>query len=165
MEKNALFYNDTISKEPEELEKMLDALFAHCLSFVPSSKPAYISVSLVDDPTIHQINKEYRKIDRPTDVISFAYNDEGSDLDEPVNDLGEVVISLDTAVRQADFYKHPVEREIAFLFIHSFLHLNGYDHLEQDEAEKMFSLQNEILNSFRYDYVPVLKKEETGDGV
>lgn len=165
MEQNELFYNDTISNQPDELEKMLRALFAHCLSFVPSSKPAYISVTLTDDPSIHAINREYRKIDRPTDVISFAYNDEGSDGDEPVNDLGEVVISLDTALRQAEFYKHPCEREIAFLFIHSFLHLNGYDHLEQDEAEKMFSLQNKILNSFEYTYVPIMKKEDSSDGI
>lgn len=152
-------FSDTVSDNPDELKKMTGKLLSHCLKKVRHKKPVILSATITDDPTIHQINKEYRGIDRPTDVISFAYDDEDSDADMPFDDMGEIIISLDTAIRQAAFYHHPVEREIAFLFIHSFLHLSGYDHLEPEEAEEMFSLQNEILDSFPYQYVDIRKKD------
>ena len=106
-----------------------------------------VSVTIVDDETIHQMNKEYRHIDRPTDVLSFAFNDydEGI-IDEPINELGDIIISIDTCKRQAKEYGHSFEREMCFLFTHGFLHLLGYDHMEKEDEVEMFKMQDIILN-------------------
>ena len=106
-----------------------------------------LSVSIVDDVTIHEYNKQYRQIDRPTDVLSFAFQDAEDmivDSDLPV-ELGDILISYDTMLRQAEEYGHSIEREMCFLFTHGLLHLLGYDHMEKDDEEEMFALQNEIL--------------------
>lgn len=97
-----------------------------------------ISLLITDDETIHQLNKEYRQKDKPTDVLSFPMEDEVM--------LGDIVISLDTAKKQAQEREIGLDREIAFLFIHGLLHLLGYDHETSVEDEKkMFALQEEIL--------------------
>ncbi len=97
-----------------------------------------ISLLITDDETIHQLNKEYRQKDRPTDVLSFPMDDEVM--------LGDIVISLDTVKKQASEREINVDREAAFLFIHGLLHLLGYDHETSVEDEKeMFALQEEIL--------------------
>lgn len=97
-----------------------------------------ISLLITDDETIHQLNKEYRQKDRPTDVLSFPMDDEVM--------LGDIVISLDTAKNQAQEREIGLDRETAFLFIHGLLHLLGYDHETSVEDEKeMFALQEEIL--------------------
>lgn len=97
-----------------------------------------ISLLITDDETIHQLNKEYRQKDRPTDVLSFPMEDDIM--------LGDIVISLDTAKKQALERDINVDREVAFLFIHGLLHLLGYDHETSAEDEKeMFALQEEIL--------------------
>ncbi len=107
-----------------------------------------ISVSFVRSRAIHQINLNYRGIDRPTDVISFAVNDNGFENmpDEIGNDLGDLFINIDYARRQAREYGHSYEREIAFLFTHGLLHCLGYDHMEESDEKVMFALQDEILN-------------------
>ena len=106
-----------------------------------------LSVTIVDDETIHAYNRDYRNIDRPTDVLSFAYNDfdEGI-IDEPINSLGDIIISYDTCKRQAKEYGHSFERELCFLFTHGFLHLLGFDHMKKEDEVVMFGLQDEILN-------------------
>ena len=107
-----------------------------------------ISVTFVDLETIHEINKTYRKIDRPTDVISFAFldNEEVIIPGVPIL-LGDIYICKEIAIRQASEYNHSLRRELAFLFTHGLLHLFGYDHVNSEEEEKiMFSLQDEILN-------------------
>lgn len=108
-----------------------------------------VSVTIVDLETIQNINKNYRNIDRPTDVISFAFLD-NEDLKQikgiPLL-LGDIYICKDIAIRQKDEYGHSLRRELAFLFTHGLLHLFGYDHVNNIEEEKiMFSLQDEILN-------------------
>lgn len=108
-----------------------------------------ISVSLVDEETIHQINNEYRHIDRITDVISFAFND-GEDRSSLYHSkqmvvLGDIYICVEQAKRQALEYGHPIEREMKFLFVHGLLHLLGYDHMKKEDEEIMFPLQEEIL--------------------
>jgi len=110
-----------------------------------------ISISLIDDKTIHKINKEYRQVDRPTDVISFAFLDNEVDKETLLSsssllDLGEIYISLDRAKAQAIEYQHSLHRELAFLFIHGLLHLLGYDHMNEEDEQKMFALQDEILS-------------------
>ena len=106
------------------------------------------SVIIVDNERIHKINKEYRGIDRPTDVISFALEDsEGVEL-ENYRILGDIYISIDKVKEQAKSYGHSERRELAFLTVHGFLHLLGYDHMEPDEEKIMFAKQEEILNGF-----------------
>ena len=101
------------------------------------------NIIFVDDERIQQINNEFRKIDRVTDVISFALCD---DLENEIDDsLGDIFIDIFQAFRQAEEYGHSVEREVAFLAVHGYLHLCGYDHLTKEEEEIMFSKQEEIL--------------------
>lgn len=106
------------------------------------------SVIIINNEKIHKINKEYRGIDRPTDVISFALEDsEGVEL-ENYRILGDIYISIDKVKEQAALYGHSEKRELAFLTIHGFLHLLGYDHMEKEEEKIMFAKQEDILNGF-----------------
>lgn len=104
-----------------------------------------ISFILVDNETIHQINKDYRNIDRPTDVISFATID-SSITRELSYELGDIYISIDKVYEQAAAYNHSVMREFAFLVTHGTLHLLGYDHIEYDAEQEMFKKQEEVLS-------------------
>lgn len=117
-----------------------------------------VSLSLVSDDEIHELNKKYRKIDRPTDVLTFAYREADFNPDDPIIDLGSILISPAIAKKQALEYKHPYERELAFLFIHGLLHIFGYDHMVEKDAEVMFPLQNKILNNLPYDFYTDQKK-------
>ena len=106
-----------------------------------------VDVSIVNNEEIHQINRDYRHIDRPTDVISFAFFD---DKDEKVvagvpTSLGQILISYEKAEEQAKEYGHSLNREMSFLFVHGMLHLLGYDHMTEEDEKVMFSLQDEIL--------------------
>lgn len=101
---------------------------------------AEVSITLTNNEHIHEINREYRKVDRPTDVISFALNegDEPNIEGEiPVNMLGDIIISVEKAIEQAGDYGHSVRREIAFLTVHGMLHLLGYDHIEEADRVEM----------------------------
>ncbi len=92
---------------------------------------AEISVRFVDDEIIHELNREYRHVDRSTDVLSFPLGENGVydiNHDTGAKILGDIVISMQHAVMQADLYGHSLQREIAFLTVHSMLHLLGYDH-------------------------------------
>lgn len=113
-----------------------------------------VSVSLVDNQTIHQLNKDYRNIDRPTDVLSFAMNESVDDdmeifyeeEDEFTNMLGDIIISIPRTVEQANDYRHSFSRELGFLSVHGFLHLLGYDHEDEESEKIMFAKQEEVLN-------------------
>ena len=106
-----------------------------------------LSVIIVDNKTIRNINKKYRNIDRETDVISFALED-GEKVKFEMSNLGDIYISLDKAKSQAKEYNHSLKRELCFLLTHGFLHLLGYDHMNKEDEEIMFNLQDEILNSY-----------------
>jgi probable rRNA maturation factor len=109
-----------------------------------------VDVSLVDDETIHQINRDYRHVDRVTDVISFAFNDD-KDPHDQIKDpdvermLGEILICLPQAQRQAKDIGNSERRELSFLFVHGLLHLLGYDHMKKEDEDVMFPLQDVIL--------------------
>ena len=106
-----------------------------------------LSVTFVRSRTIHTINRDYRGIDRPTDVISFAIRDDMEfEMVEGMNDLGDIFINIDYARKQAKQYGHSYRREIAFLFTHGMLHCLGYDHMKPEEEKVMFALQDEILD-------------------
>lgn len=108
---------------------------------------ASFSVIIVDNNKIHEINKEYRGIDRPTDVISFAL-EEDEDYEVKERLLGDIFISIDKVYEQAKEYNHSVKRELFFLVTHGFLHLLGYDHMKKEDEEIMFPLQEKILNEY-----------------
>ncbi len=105
------------------------------------------NVIFVDSDTIHNINKTYRNVDRVTDVISFALEDnETIKLDHRL--LGDIYICIERAKEQAQEYGHSFKRELSFLTIHGLLHLLGYDHMEPEEEKVMFQKQEDILNEF-----------------
>ena len=109
-----------------------------------------LSVTFVDDKFIHKMNKEYRGVDRPTDVISFAFLDGEKERNQMLHgkglvSLGDIYISVERAQAQAEEYGHPLERELSFLFVHGLLHLIGYDHMTKEDEEVMFKLQDKIL--------------------
>ena len=106
------------------------------------------NVIIVDNDYIHKLNKEYRGIDRPTDVISFALEDEEDSIKLDFRVLGDIYISLDKTYEQSKLYDHSFLRELSFLTIHGLLHLLGYDHMVKEDEEVMFKKQEELLNEF-----------------
>lgn len=109
-----------------------------------------LSCIIVDDNKIHEINRDYRQIDKSTDVISFAMedNDQYYVAGMP-RSLGDIFISIDHAKTQAKDYGHSLKREMCFLFTHGFLHLLGYDHMNEDDEKEMFDLQKQILTTLQ----------------
>ncbi|KRM52017.1 rRNA maturation RNase YbeY [Ligilactobacillus araffinosus] len=116
-----------------------------------------MSVTLMDNQHIHEINKKYRGIDKPTDVISFAMEEDGDEDDiilpsdmefEMPKNLGDLMISMEKVTEQAEYLGHSQDRELGFLTVHGFLHLNGYDHMKAEDEKEMFSLQDEILDGY-----------------
>ena len=104
-----------------------------------------VSLILVSLEEIHRMNKEYRGLDRPTDVISFEETDE-----EDENYLGDIFICIDKVYEQAKSYEHSNEREFAFLLLHGILHLSGYDHIEKEDEIIMFKKQDELLEKLGF---------------
>ncbi|MGO3496146.1 MAG: rRNA maturation RNase YbeY [Staphylococcus equorum] len=111
---------------------------------------AELSVTFVDKTEIQEINKMYRDKDKVTDVISFALEEDEPEiigLDMP-RVLGDIIICTDVAQEQADSYGHSFERELGFLALHGFLHLLGYDHIDEEDEKEMFGRQDQILNAY-----------------
>lgn len=118
------------------------------------SNPCEVSLTFTDNEKIHELNKQYRNVDRPTDVLSFPLTDYSGEseeplADEPVVSLGDIVISLEKAKEQAETFGHSFERETAFLCVHSMLHLLGYDHEtgeadEQDMRRRQHAIMDEM---------------------
>ena len=133
-----------------DYQSVYESLVVKTLKHLGLEFDPYISVTFVDNEFIHKINREYRKIDRPTDVISFAFMDGDENKDRIFHSkqmvvLGEIYISFDKAREQATAYGHSLDRELKFLFVHGLLHLLGYDHMTAEDEKIMFSLQEEIL--------------------
>lgn len=137
---------------PSEWEGLLHRLLRG-VEEIENLEAGEVSLTFVDDETIQALNLEYRGVDQPTDVLSFPLTDSSVENEEAelwfeddVPDLlGDIVISIPTAVRQSESYGHSLEREIGFLFVHGFLHLIGYDHDHPDAERQMFARQEEIL--------------------
>lgn len=108
-------------------------------------KNSVFDIIFIDDEEMHKLNKEYRGIDRTTDVISFALND-NKHINPILNSLGDIFISIPKMKEQAIEYGHSEKRELSFLTVHGMLHLLGYDHMNPSDEEIMFSLQREILD-------------------
>lgn len=128
-------------KDYDYLYNVLDATLKH-----ENVDNAIFSVVFVDDDEIHNINKEYRKIDRITDVISFAFEDYEDIEYNDIRMLGDIYICIPQMKRQAIDYGHSEKRELSFLAVHGLLHLLGYDHMEPEDEKEMFSLQELILD-------------------
>lgn len=134
------------NKTEEKIDKsFVRKIVKHTLKKM-SAENSEVNIIFVGLEEIHEINKTYRGVDRPTDVISFALedNDDISVYDERV--LGDIYICLDKVHEQAKEYNHAETREMAFLIVHGLLHLLGYDHMIKEEEIIMFNLQEEILN-------------------
>ncbi len=134
------------NKNIEEID-VLNDFINFCVKSL-NLKNVMFNVIIVDNNTIHKINKEYRNIDKETDVITFALEDD-KQIDVPnLRVLGDVYISYDKAVSQAKEYGHSIKREICFLGVHGLLHLLGYDHMNKQEEDEMFNLQKELLEKY-----------------
>lgn len=138
-------FNETehdLTKEMDKLYKLLEFTLKR-----ENLENIEFNIIFVDSNTIHEINKTYRNVDRVTDVISFALEDNKTiELEHRV--LGDIYICVEKAEEQAKEYRHSFLRELAFLTIHGLLHLLGYDHMEQEEEKVMFQKQEDILNEF-----------------
>ena len=127
-----------------ETKKTVKEVISAVLESEHENDGATVSVTFVDNERIRELNREFRNIDRATDVLSFP-------ADEPVVEskgrfLGDIAISLERAKTQSEEYGHSFRREVAFLTAHSVLHLLGYDHMTPDEEKEMFSKQEKVLN-------------------
>lgn len=111
---------------------------------------ATVDVTLVDDAEIHRLNRDYRGVDRPTDVLSFALNESLEEDDEPEEAqllLGDIIISMQRAQAQAEEYGHSLARETCFLAVHGALHLLGYDHQTDEQERVMRGKEEDVLQS------------------
>ena len=153
--------NETDMKLPFDEEEVAIKVIEEALDYEKCPYEVEISVTLTDNAGIHELNKEHRGIDRPTDVLSFPNVDydipaDFSTIEDMIEDyfnpesgelcLGDIIISIDKVYEQAQEYGHDPLREYAFLVAHSMLHLLGYDHMEPDEAAVMETKQEEILS-------------------
>ena len=139
-------YNEIDEEFPYEeiIEKVVNKALE-----IEGVKRSSCSIIIVDNSYIHKLNKEYRGIDRVTDVISFALEDEKSMIiPDDIRLLGDIYISLDKAKDQAKEYGHSLKRELCFLAVHGIYHLLGYDHENEKEAEVMFKKQEEVLEYY-----------------
>ena len=136
----------------DEFERLFNDVVLESLKFEDFDTQCEVSISIVDNSEIKNINKQFRHIDKETDVLSFPQLtfEEGEVADVNENDeiiLGDIIISIEKAISQAEEYGHGLRREIAFLTAHSMLHLMGYDHMESEERDIMFEKQEKILGN------------------
>lgn len=118
------------------------------MEIMEQTEASEVSILLTDDQEMRQLNRHYRDIDAPTDVLAFSQIEEQGDFFIPDTSeehlLGDIVISIETAQRQASHFNHSLEEELTILLIHGLLHLLGYDHFDEEEAKKMQSLESKI---------------------
>lgn len=157
---------ETEKKLDFDYEQVINSVVETACDYVKCPYESEVSVTLTDNDTIQEINKEFRQIDNPTDVLSFplldydipgdfSFLDNNDDSEVIISEyfnpdsgelvLGDIIISLDKVVEQAEKYGHSSRRELAFLVAHSMMHLFGYDHMESTEAEVMEKKQEDVL--------------------
>ncbi|MEW9500463.1 rRNA maturation RNase YbeY [Jeotgalibacillus marinus] len=146
------FLDETTTIKPADME-----LIEQLLTFTAQKedvKKGECSITFVNNDRIQEINRDYRQKDQPTDVISFAMEEEGDGEINIVGGeglpriLGDIIISVPFANEQAEDYGHSFDRELGFLALHGFLHLLGYDHMNETDEEVMFSRQKSLLEEF-----------------
>ncbi|WP_461244331.1 rRNA maturation RNase YbeY [Secundilactobacillus muriivasis] len=152
-------YDETKNGVPEEHVKLVQKVLDYAGEYIKLKENTEMSVTFVNNDRIQEINKEYRGVDRATDVISFAIEDSAADDDFPIvmddelaaeipENIGDIFVSVDKVGEQAEYLEHSYERELGFLVVHGFLHLNGYDHMEPEDEKVMFKLQRDILDDY-----------------
>lgn len=146
-------FHDETNSVTEEYVDLIQQLLTYAAKEEGVTQESELSINFVDNREIQIINRNYRQIDSPTDVISFALEEMGEGELEIIGEdipliLGDIVISIDKAKEQAEEYNHGLERELGFLTLHGFLHLLGYDHMKEADEKKMFARQEELLNGF-----------------
>lgn len=151
---------DSISQvEQQQLQSLVEKGLSTLLRLHEKSDKTEISLSLVNDARIHVLNREYRGIDRPTDVLSFALQEDDPEepqiIDFQDDLLGDIVISIERARSQAIEYGHTFEREFLYLAIHGTLHLLGYDHETEEEQANMRNKEEEVLDLLGLQREPV----------
>ena len=156
-------------------EKLLHEVIEAAAKYLNLPEGIELDLSIVSNEEIQVLNRDYRGLDKPTDVLSFALTEVSSEYDvdfahldltdeaEETEDLeetefedeeaipqhlGDIIISYPLAQEQAQDYGHSLDRELAFLAVHGFLHLNGYDHQTEEEAQEMFRIQEEVLTTY-----------------
>jgi probable rRNA maturation factor len=142
---------DETNELTENQIKLVRDILNYAAKFEETHDNSEVTVTFVDNEAIKSINLEYRNIDKATDVISFALNDDESDKELVKgipNLLGDIIISYPKTIQQAKEYGHSVERELGFLLVHGFLHLLGYDHINKEDEDMMFKRQEEILEAY-----------------
>lgn len=150
-------FDHTDSLLTTEQSTLAKKLLNYAADYLHLAPDVQMSLTFVRNPEIKELNKRYRGVDRATDVISFAAEDDSDESQiimpaelkaELPENLGDLFICIDKVPEQAKFLGHSPERELGFLCVHGFLHLNGYDHEQAADEKKMFTLQREILDSY-----------------
>lgn len=150
-------YNRQKSQEiSKDIQKLIEKAVKLCVKKEGFPYSCEASITLTDNESIKELNREHRSIDEPTDVLSFPLIEyvngepqiQPGDIDPDSGQvfLGDIIISVEKAFEQAQSYGHSAERELTFLAVHGILHLLGYDHETENEEKHMFSLQEDILN-------------------
>lgn len=141
VERNYTIVDNNLYNDYDYLYNVLDSTLKH-----EKAEGSIFSIIFVLDEEIHKINKEYRNVDRITDVISFAFEDSKDLMYNDIRVLGDIYICIPQMKRQAQEYGHSEKRELSFLAVHGLLHLLGYDHMNEEDEKVMFSLQEMILD-------------------
>lgn len=129
---------------PEDLEELLQSAVELCLEEEQITKEIEVSISFVDNDEIQKLNRDYRGMDRITDVLSFPQYENIKEIENPIC-LGDIVISLEKALEQSREYGHSFKREVAFLTVHSMFHLMGYDHDTPENTSMMREKEEKVL--------------------
>ena len=150
------FLDETNTVSQEKINE-IDELLQYAADYLKLPEDTEMSVTFMDNAAIQVINRDYRDKDQPTDVISFALEEETEEelpiiFDDEIpampRNLGDIMISVQRAKEQASEYGHSYDRELGFLALHGFLHINGYDHMTPEDEKEMFGLQKEILDAY-----------------
>ena len=142
--------NKTKYNDFKEYYPILEQYYQKTLNLLQIEDKYVLSLIICGPITIRRINRDYRNIDRGTDVISFALLDDGEQEQyEDEIELGDIFINRDRVLSQAKEYGHSVKREFVFLFVHGLLHLLGYDHMNSEDEKKMFSIQKKIVDDLK----------------
>ena len=126
-------------KIDEEIEKIVEKSIEAALKEIEFTDDYEVSVSFVGDEEIHELNRDYRGVDRTTDVLSFPMDDEFTNM------LGDIVININKVIDQAKEYGHSEKREISYLTVHSTLHLMGFDHEEEEDKKEMRAVEDRVM--------------------
>ncbi|RRG09662.1 MAG: rRNA maturation RNase YbeY [Lactobacillus sp.] len=151
-------YDQTTQHVANEKVKLVEDVLQYAGRYIDLRDDTEMSVTFVNNDRIQELNREYRGVDRATDVISFAIEDNADDdfplvMDDELaaeipENIGDIFVSVDKIAEQAKFLGHSNDRELGFLVVHGFLHLNGYDHQTPEDEKEMFTLQRKILDDY-----------------